>query len=354
MKVLFIINQLGGGGAERVLTIIANHMAEEGIDVSILSFTPSQPKYKINSLIHLYENEIKHKTAIRVAYSIRKVVKEIKPSIIISFEYHMNMKMLLGTIGMKSARKIISERNDPARKGGQFGYRQARELLYRSAELLVCQTEDAKSYFSKEIQNHTVIIPNPVSDEIPDPWDGEREKRIVNFCRLEKQKNIPLLIDAFEIFAKNHDEYKLEIYGDGSLKDELKGYISDKGLCDKVTIFSSSPEIHHKVLKAAMFVSASDYEGISNSMLESMAMGIPTICTDCPCGGARMIIEDGKNGFLTQVGNAQDIAYKMAMIADNFELSKRLSKKSVLIREELSSKKIVDKWMKEVLASKNG
>ena len=79
-----------------------------------------------------------------------------------------------------------------------------------------------------------------------------------------------------------------------------------------------------------MFVSSSDFEGLSNSMLEAMAMGIPTICTDCPCGGAKMVIENGINGLLTPVGDKDELSAAMQQVADNSQIAHVVTSKSVL------------------------
>ena len=94
-----------------------------------------------------------------------------------------------------------------------------------------------------------------------------------------------------------------------------------------------------------MFVSSSDFEGMSNSMLEAMALGLPCVCTDCPAGGARAVIKDGENGLLTPVGDSHALYLAMKKVAENPELAAKLSKNSVKIREEQSVDKIIKKWM---------
>lgn len=95
-----------------------------------------------------------------------------------------------------------------------------------------------------------------------------------------------------------------------------------------------------------MFVSSSSFEGLSNSMLEAMAIGLPTICTDCPCGGARMIIINGVNGILVPNGDKDALAQAMAQVADDSKLAAYLSKNAMKIREDLSIKKIARLWEK--------
>lgn len=342
-KILFVINQLGGGGAERVLTLLANKFSEYN-DVSILAIHSAKNKYEIAEKINVIELDGCGERTFQIIKAIRTVAKQVNPDTIVSFEYHMNMKVLLAVFGMNNVKVVVSERNDPAQKGGKFGYRQLRNLLYKKADCLVCQTPDAKAYFPKDIQKKTVIIPNPIKSDLPQPWEGKRRKEIVNFCRLNPQKNLKLLIDAFEIFGKNHPEFSLSIYGDGELYDELQQYITKKKLDPLVTLHPAVTDIHDRIKDVAMFVSSSDFEGLSNSMLEAMAMGIPTICTDCPCGGARMIIKDGQNGLLVPVGDKSKLVNAMSKIADDLSLAKKIGEEAQKIRIDLDEEKIIKMW----------
>jgi glycosyltransferase involved in cell wall biosynthesis len=99
-----------------------------------------------------------------------------------------------------------------------------------------------------------------------------------------------------------------------------------------------------------MYVSSSDYEGLSNSMLEAMAIGLPVICTDCPCGGARMVIKNYDNGILVPVRNTERLAEAMSEIADNYELSNMLSIRARRIREYLAPDKITAQWIQVIEA----
>ena len=94
-----------------------------------------------------------------------------------------------------------------------------------------------------------------------------------------------------------------------------------------------------------MFVSSSDFEGMSNSMLEAMAIGLPCVCTDCPAGGARAVIEDGKNGLLVPVNDAIALSDAMKRVASDTIFAEKLSKNASNIRKNQSVEKIIDKWM---------
>lgn len=348
-KVLFVNNQLGGGGAERVLIMIANYLAScERYNVSIFSLHTAKKKYDIDNRVHVNELASENKGTLKIIKTIREQILEEKPDVVIAFEYHMNMKVIMAAAGIKNLKIVISERNDPASKGGQFPLRQLRNMLYRKADCLVCQTPDAKAYFPSAIQKSTVVIPNPIKADLPQMWEGERKKEIINFCRLEPQKNLKLLIDAFNEFSKEYNEYSLTIYGDGYLYDELESYVLNLGLENKVTLHPAVSDIHERIIDAAMFVSSSDFEGLSNSMLEAMALGIPTICTDCPCGGARMVIKDGQNGLLVPVRDKKKMVDAMKKIASNQNLAKRISFEGIKIRELLAVDRIISNWQEVI------
>ena len=347
-EVVFVSNFFGNGGAARVVSILAGGLANKGYEVTICSY-PCEGKNESQHAENVkyvrfemqYQSGILYKLE-RIA-KLRKEIKRHEGATIIAFEYFVNMQTVVATIGLHN-RLIISERNDPARVGGKTPTKQLRNFLYRFVDCLVCQTQDALEYFPKKIQKKSVVIMNPIKEDLPEPWQGERKKKIVNFCRLEKQKNLPLLIDAFDEFYQTHTDYTLEIYGDGKEHDYLKKYIEEKGLESVAKMYPSVQDIHDQIKDAMMFVSSSDYEGLSNSMIEAMAIGLPTICTDCPCGGARMVIKDGVNGLLTRTGDLNQLVGCMSLVADDKQLVQKLSKNGSKIKEKYSKEKIADYW----------
>ena len=345
-KILFVINGISTGGAERVVIILANALIKQGYDVSILAFYKSNTSYKIDAKVNVIfskknsTNYIKRKI-LRIK-NIREAIIKNNIDIIIPFSTHYVLSAIIANIGLH--KKIIgSERNDPSQTSKFMKI--VRNILYKRLDNLVCQTVDAKMYFSKKIQNKSVVIKNPLISNLPSRYEGKREKRVVSFSRFEPQKNIPMLIDAFELFHKEYPDYILELYGDGYEKNKIIEYINSKNLQKYINVNPFCIDIHEKILKAKMFVLASNYEGLSNSMLESLAIGLPTICTDCPCGGARMMIEDGVNGFLIEVGNTKQLFEKMKLLAMDDDLANNFSLNSIKIKEELSEDKIISEWL---------
>ena len=347
-KVLFVANKLYGGGAEKVLTLLANEMNKNNFNVEIVTYKKVNQTYNLNKDVKYTCIESKTKNRfiqklLRII-KIRRKIKEYNPDLIIAFEYFVNMQTIIANMFLKN-KLIISERADPNFTGNKVGIKQLRNILYRYANALVCQTPDAKAYFPKKVQDKAVIIPNPITPNLPERYTGERKKEIVNFCRIEHPKNLPLLIDAFEILNKEYSDYKLKIYGNGSAENEIREYVNQKHLQEKVEINDFAQNIHKEVIESAMFVSSSNHEGISNSMIEAMGIGLPTICTDCPCGGAKMMIENNVNGILVPVGDKEALYRAMKKIIENPEFAEEISKNAVKINERLKQDKICKMWM---------
>lgn len=349
MNIVFVVTKIGRGGAQRVSVILAGYLKEMGHNVSILYYDedgtyPLKEGIMTKRLPYSKNVLLKH---LKRIFAFIKFNRKNKTDLVIAlfrgYDYTYIYKKLFG------GKLILSQRNDPkAEYDKDIIARLAANVFFGAADKVVFQTEEEKEYFSEKIQRKGYIVGNPVMEGLPEPYEGERRKDIVNFCRLVPQKNLKLLIDAFGDVCKVRDDYRLTIFGNGAQKDELVDYIREKGLGGKAVILPFSADIHNLVRDAAMFVSSSDFEGISNSMLEAMALGLPCVCTDCPAGGTQEVIKDGVNGLLTPVGDRQALACAMLKIIDDPQLGKRLGKAAALVREEFSPEKICGEWEKVV------
>lgn len=224
----------------------------------------------------------------------------------------------------------------------------------KKSDSLVFQTVEERKDHNSDKNKNAYVIHNPIKPDLPQPYNGTRNKTIVNFCRLSRQKNLLLLIQAFEMLHMEFPDYILELYADTSdpnnteYKNELIAYISSNNLESCVFLLPPSSDIHNIILKSAMFVSSSDYEGISNSMIEAMAIGLPCICTDCGGGGAKEMITDGENGLLVPVKDAEALKNAMVRMITEEGLAEKCGKNAAKIRETHSIEKISEKWLEVI------
>lgn len=351
-KLVFLCHGAGNGGAERVITTLASEFANNRYEVFLFTTNEDNNDYEINKKIkrvRILSNKSNSilRTIDRIG-QMRKLFMQIAPDCIISFSSVPNMQALVAHIGLKG-KIIISERTDPSKYPTSKIGKILRNLLYPGADRIVFQTKEAMECFPNRIKRLGLIIPNPIRNDIPTPYEGERKEKIVGIGSLGEQKNWPVALKAARIFFERFPNYTFEIYGEGPDRVTLEETIkNDEWLNNRVFLMGFSRFAVDQMREARMYLSSSNYEGISNSMLEALAVGTPTICTDAPVGGARLYIKDGINGFLVNVGDYRTMASRMIELAENEMLSREFSKKSIMIRDELSLDKIVCLWEKEI------
>lgn len=346
MKIVFVLPDMPGGGSERVVAMLANEYVKRSYEVAILLFAGSQVAYPLDERIEIC---IAGKASggnpliqLNRLVRMRRFYKKNKGCYIFSFCVRGSIFSVIAAAGIPH-RFLVSERNDPTRISGK----RLRDWSYRKAEKLILQTEDMKRCFAEDIQKKSAVIPNPASGDMPEPYQGERKKRIVSVGRLQPQKNHKLLLDAFAIFHKVYSDYELHIFGVGDLEEALRQQAKDLNIDEKVIFRGFSSDVQHEIWDSAMFVLSSDYEGISNSMIEALAMGVPVISTDCPVGGSRMYIDDGVSGILTPVGDKKALADAMLKIAGDSELARKFSENGAKIKEKYSLEKIANRFLEE-------
>lgn len=347
MKICFITATLAGGGAERVIVNLANEMISRGHCVTILLTTENIVEYVLNPQIEIIQisNRTAHniKERVRRISSLRKYFKQHRDTYYVSMPTDTNIFVLLASLFL-DINLVVSERNDP----NQYSHILIRDILYCFVKKIVFQTEDAKACFSKRLQRIGTIIFNPVSEVLPPVYTGERKKNIVVVGRLDEQKNHKILIDAFADFAQNYSDYELNIYGRGPLEEKLVSRIKELGLEEKIHLLGFNNNVWESVADAAMYILSSDYEGIPNSLLEAMAMGIPVISTDCPIGGPAMLIKHEVNGLLVPVGDSRELYLAMCRLADNPELAEKYADEAKKIRKKMSVKQICNEWLEYI------
>lgn len=345
MKVCFVMPNMSGGGAQRVVSVLANELSKRGHKVSLLITNTDVIEYSLNEEIEIDVGcaHAAHGPLAQIKY-IRCKMKNAENTTFISFLDNQNVFTVLAGLGL-SNKVIVSQRNDPHRAFPDRKYmRIISWWIYALADAAVFQTLDAKACYPRFAEKKYHIILNPLSSNLPERYNKGRTKRVVTVCRLNQQKNLYLAIDAFCAFSKAFPEYSFEIYGKGELEQSLKGYAKKEGMSNKVIFKGFYKDVFTQIEDAAMFLISSDFEGLSNSMIEAMAMGIPTIATDCPIGGARMVIQNGINGFLVPVRNQEAMTAAMEKLANDRKLMETVSENAAKLREQLSVDKICSQW----------
>lgn len=348
MKLALIAYLHGSGGAERQIVLLANEMRARGHETHLVVLCENKSPYKIESSVIVHDlsgSEGTGKYRIMKRYCLfKKEMKEIKPDVTINYNLQGAYFSLLA--GRKICGKILySERGDPydSEYSGLLG--KVRDITCNHLDAFVFQSEGAKEFFHLSSKQKAIVIHNSVvvpQDKYPIP--SARDNRIVTVGRLHSQKNPQLLVDAFALIADKYPDLTLEFYGDGLLKEEIQSKINAMGLTERVYLHASRKDIFNCIRTARLFVLTSDYEGMPNALMEAMALGLPCISTDCRPGGARTLIESGKNGIIVPPRNVNALADKMMYMLENPREAELMAIEAYKIGATHTNKVTFDRW----------
>lgn len=345
MKVLMIIRKLRYSGAYKMFIWLANALASSGYDVTVCTWANNDIETLPNKNIQWIKLDLNSSHFLQILSAIRKVVKKVKADISISFLLDGNVYNTLACLNSKT-KSIICERNDPFKP--RYFKLKFWKPLFRFADGAVFQLPEVAKYYSN-IKGPTATIPNPVLKQTPielKPFE-QRSPVISVLGRLDIfQKRHDIMIRAFAEFSRNHSDYILQFYGDGPDKQKMVDTATELGILDKVFFPGISLNPLEVMAKSKMYVLTSDFEGIPNSLIEAMSLGLPCISTDCRPGGARLLIQDNINGFIVPQGDYQKIAEKMNWLLNHPVEAEEMGETAKMIVNQFSEEKITDLWKK--------
>ena len=365
MKLSFVTANLGSGGAERVISLLANQFCLKGYDVEIVFFRDRLIFYELDDrvkIIVIGEN-CQSNGMWRKMIWLRSYIKKERPDVVIPFRVSVYCTTILSLMGL-SEPIVASERIDPRIPDSYWTL--LRKLLLPFVKHLVVQTHYIKSYYPKFLQKKTSVIPNPVRDEVFKSPDGlhvqgantassvqssnsqmeglEQEKlnRIISVGRLYPQKNQEMMIRAFAKVADEFPDWQLVIYGEGPLRTELEFLISSFKLQDRVLLPGRTGHVIEELRKSKIFCMSSDYEGMSNSMIEAICVGLPIISTNV--SGTEEMVIDGKNGYLVPKNDEAQMALCFQVTIRSEELREHFSVYNKSLSSRFKTEAIVNQW----------
>ena len=343
MKISFFLGSMRRGGAERVISILANHYSAKGWDVEIALLLDTTVQYQLNENIKIIDLTAGTGSYFKRLPSwlkkIRKYVKNSKPDRIVSFIGRINLLVATACRGL-NVPIIASERNDPKQDGRSKFMLWLCNRCYRRVKTVVFQTSYQEQCFSSKLKNKSCIIQNPVTVKV-EP-SNISENYIVTAGRLIEQKNQKLLIDSFKIVNEVYPDFKLDIYGEGALKETLQNQIETLNLKEVVSLKGAVSDLHERIANASVFVISSEFEGASNALIEAMMLGLPCITTNYP--GANEVIFDGENGLVVERNNVQALADAIMKILKDKDLQSQLRKQALATSEIYKTENVIKKW----------
>ena len=356
MKVTMVISSLSCGGAERVMSRMANYWAEKGWTITILTLTREEPPffelhprvtYRPLSFKPFKNSSIRNiVNSLKQILVLRRSITENTPHVLISFIDKTNIVALWATIRMDLP-VIISERISPEHyRIGRMWWDALRRLTYPRATCLTVLTPDDLTYFSSALQRRGYVIPNPVvpsSDYHHEEEFDRNTKTIIAAGRLTNQKGHDLLMRAFAAIASRCPGWSVKIWGEGELRTELETLRDHLGLQGRVFLPGRTERIYEEMKRADLFVLSSRYEGFPNALCEAMACGLPVISFDCS-SGPRQIIRNATDGILVPPEDIGALSATMEKLITEPETRARLALQAPKIVERFGLEKIMEMW----------
>ena len=386
LRIAMYISSMNRGGAEHVMANLISYFVSSGYDVILVTTHKAECEYTLcgremteysaserkdengiasakihepesgsdGSLIRYYSEIDEQGKGGRISNfrsrcrKLEEIWRAAKPDVILSFIGKNNM------MAIKTAQKFripvaVSVRADPELEYPGEAMKIAAKHYYLKAALVIMQTQESIGFFGEQIRKKAIVLRNPIDPKfLSCNTDDAREKVIMAVGRCDENKRHSMIIDAFAAVSPRLPGYRLVIYGEGELRNELATKVRDMGMADIISLPGVSDEIWAKMKKSSIFVLASDSEGMPNSLIEAMCMGMTCISTDCPCGGPGMLIEDKINGLLIPVGDQNALERALVFAADNSDNDRNIAHAAQKMRNIYDSEKVYGEWEKQL------
>ncbi len=356
MKLTLISSSLRAGGAERVMSIVANYWAARGWKVTLLTFDDGDepPFYDLDRRIKHNSLGIGEKSIDSIFAlpgnlgrigTLKKAILNSKPNVVISFVNRTNILTLLACRGLKIP-TIVSEHVYPA-FGELTKFEQIlQKRYYRRASLVTVPTHSALSFFPLGEGYNTSVMPNPIAVPESPPIESQLytdDRHLLAVGPLIPQKGFDLLIQAFAQICGRHPEWTLTILGEGEMRPELEELQFQLGLEERVYMPGIVKNVDAYIRKADLFALSSRFEGFPMALCEAMACGVPVIASDC-LSGPREIIHNGTDGMLVVSENIDAMASGLDLLMSDPVKRQYFSHYAPKVLDRFGLEKVMGMW----------
>ena len=358
MKLVLIVPSLGGGGAERVMATLANAWAMRGVEVTLVTLSSAvNDRYPLDRRVWRVALDVARRSSnpaqalgrnvVRVR-ALRRAIKAARPDAVISFVANTNALAMIAATGLRVP-VIVTERQFIGAEPSRLVWTLLRRVLYRRAAAVVAQTRRCADELEARVGRAVQVIANPVAPGAdnarpePAPAGGGGVRTLLAVGRLVPAKGFDLLIDAFARVAKRHPGWKLEILGEGPLREPLTQSIAMHGLTTRIALPGFSPQVRQAMRRADLFVLSSRFEGLPNALLEAMAEGVACVSFDCTAG-PRELITHGENGWLVPAEDVDGLAMALDTLMQDDVLRARLGTHAREVCNLYSVSEILRQW----------
>lgn len=346
------ISSMRKGGAERVIANLAQYLDEKGYHVVLVTTHKVEIEYEVPETVKRILSEPDEcelqggriRNFLTRFRKLRRIWKEEKPDVIVSFIGKNNIMAILTSLGMGIS-VAVSVRGEPGEEYYNGVLRFLARNLFRLADGVILQTKRCMEFFPKGVRKKAIILKNPVNPVFfREPYRGEREKTIVAVGRVDENKNHEMLIQAFAGIADEFPEYRLIIYGDGDKRSDLLKLTRELKLEDRISLPGNIDNVADAIYKTRVFVLSSNTEGMPNTLIEAMISGLTVVSTDCPCGGPAELIVHGVNGLLSPVKDVNAMKENLQYVLNDLHRADEMAHEASKTSDIYDVNKVYLEW----------
>jgi glycosyltransferase involved in cell wall biosynthesis len=357
---MIVIHSLRGGGAERVAVDLGAYWIQRGYMVTVATqMDASSDSYPLYEGVTRYvlgtagNSRGKFSGLLanaRRVWRLRRLIKREQPTIVLGMMTTSSVLAVSAARGLP-CRVIASEHTHPPSQSLSSVWQRWRRWAYPKAQAVVALTSGTAAWLEENVPGSEIaIIPNSVAwplrqaePVVPAP-EKQGRKRLLAVGRLHPVKGFDVLIRAFAMLAWHYDEWDLVILGEGDERDALEQQVSEAGLQTRISLPGRVGNIADWYRSSDLYVLSSVTEGLSNTLLESMACGLPVVAFDCDTG-PREIVRPGIDGILVRpVQDAEALAAHLSDMMAHPDRRLAYGRRAIDVRDRFSTTRVMALW----------
>ena len=361
MNLLIFIHSLGSGGAERVTANLANHWAEQGWLVTVVTLTATtQDFYLLHPAVRRMAMDVAGESIgplsamvnnLRRVRALRRVLKLVRPDVALSMMSTANILLVLAALGMQGMVTVGSERTYPPRIPLGRAWETLRTRLYGRIGAMVALTEESANWLRRHTRARYVsVIPNAAAwplpaqaPYLPVPQRAHSQHMLLAVGRLSEEKGFHHLIANFQRLANDFPSWQLVILGEGPDRNALQTQIDSLGLTERISLPGRAGNVGQWYEAADLYVMSSRFEGFPNTLVEAMAHGLPAVSFDCDTG-PRDIIRHEVDGLLVPAGDVTQLGAALSRLMGDAHLRQQMGSRTVEVLERFSMQRVTQMW----------
>lgn len=353
----FIIESLGSGGAERVLSVIVNELVKKHIECNVIVFAnKSKSFYKLHDAVNIKYLDFNYKPKgffskfIEQAMRVRKLRAEAlktKSDVFISFMSHCNIRSCISLFNTNTNLICCEHAHYYAVPG--LLYRFLKNLCYKFiADKVTVLTDRDFDNYPSFLKKKIIVLKNPlgVTTSTDDIYTIKKRFDILTVGRLDRMKGIDRLLVIFKRICdmERFSDWQLSIAGEGEEELKLKELANELKIADRINWLGNIKDMESLYKQSSIFVMTSRSEGLPMVLGEAMQCGLPVIAYDCPTG-PREFIKNNINGFLIDDDDSECFILKLTHLMDDASERERMGRDGRNMSLTLLPANIVNNWI---------